>query len=163
MYLKVTVILMTAVVFLSSCATIVSRTTFPVSINSTPNAQISITDKYGKQIYLGNTPTVVPLKSGAGFFTKAEYQVKFSSPGYNDKIVPILFQLNGWYFGNILFGGLIGLIIVDPATGAMWTIETQFLNETLTPTAAASITPEMKILDISQIPESWKSHLVQIN
>ena len=27
--------------------------------------------------------------------------------------------MNGWYIGNILFGGLIGFLIVDPLTGAM--------------------------------------------
>jgi hypothetical protein len=31
--------------------------------------------------------------------------------------------------GNIVFGGLIGLLIVDPATGAMWKLEeTQVIN-----------------------------------
>lgn len=30
--------------------------------------------------------------------------------------------MNGWYIGNLLFGGIIGLLIVDPATGAMWTL-----------------------------------------
>ena len=28
--------------------------------------------------------------------------------------------LNGWYFGNILIGGLVGMLIVDPLTGAMY-------------------------------------------
>jgi hypothetical protein len=28
--------------------------------------------------------------------------------------------MDGWYIGNILFGGVIGFLIVDPATGAMW-------------------------------------------
>ena len=29
-------------------------------------------------------------------------------------------EVDSWYFGNILFGGLIGMLIIDPATGAMW-------------------------------------------
>ena len=32
-------------------------------------------------------------------------------------------RMNGWYLGNIIFGGLIGALIVDPATGAMWTFK----------------------------------------
>lgn len=158
-----TAIMMASVFLFSSCASIVSKSTYPLSINSSPsNAKVSITDKKGKEIYLGNTPANVKLKAGAGFFSKAEYQVKFSSPGYDDKIVPITFKLDGWYFGNILFGGLLGMLIIDPATGAMWKIETEFLNETLSK-STASIAPEMKIMNINEIPENWKNHLVRVN
>jgi len=163
MYLKMTAIMMASVFLFSSCASIVSKSTYPLSINSSPsNAKVSITDKKGKEIYLGNTPATVKLKAGAGFFSRAEYQVKFSSPGYDDKIVPITFKLDGWYFGNILFGGLLGMLIIDPATGAMWKIETEFLNETLSK-STASIDPEMKIMNINEIPENWKTHLVRVN
>lgn len=163
MYLKMTAIMMASVFLFSSCASIVSKSTYPLSINSSPsNAKVSITDKKGKEIYLGNTPATVKLKAGAGFFSKAEYQVKFSSPGYDDKIVPITFKLDGWYFGNLLLGGLLGMLIIDPATGAMWKIETEFLNETLSK-STASIDPEMKIMNINEIPENWKTHLVRVN
>lgn len=163
MYFKMTAIVMVSVFLFSSCASIVSKSTYPLSINSSPsNAKVSITDKKGKEIYLGNTPATVKLKSGAGFFSKAEYQVKFSSPGYDDKIVPITFKLDGWYFGNLLLGGVLGMLIIDPATGAMWKIETEFLNETLSK-STASIDPEMKIMNINEIPENWKTHLVRVN
>jgi len=156
-------ILIATVLLTSSCASIVTKSTYPISISSTPsNAEISITDKKGKEIFLGNTPAIVRLKAGAGFFSKAEYQVKFSSRGYNDKIVPVTFTLDGWYFGNILLGGFIGMLIIDPATGAMWKIETDFLNETLTP-STAFVESEMKIVNINEVPESWKPHLVKIN
>ncbi len=154
---------MASVFLFSSCASIVSKSTYPLSINSSPsNAKVSITDKKGKEIYLGNTPATVKLNAGAGFFSKAEYQVKFSSPGYDDKIVPITFKLDGWYFGNLLLGGVLGMLIIDPATGAMWKIETEFLNETLSK-STASIAPEMKIMNINEIPENWKNHLVRVN
>ena len=163
MYLKMTAIIMASVFLFSSCASIVSKSTYPLSINSSPsNAKVSITDKKGKEIYLGNTPATVKLKAGAGFFSKAEYQVKFSSPGYDDKIVPITFKLDGWYFGNLLLGGVLGMLIIDPATGAMWKIETEFLNETLSK-STASVDPEMKIMNINEIPENWKTHLVRVN
>lgn len=163
MYLKMTAIVMASLFLFSSCASIVSKSTYPLSINSSPsNAKVGITDKKGKEIYLGNTPATVKLKAGAGFFSKAEYQVKFSSLGYDDKIVPITFKLDGWYFGNLLLGGVLGMLIIDPATGAMWKIETEFLNETLSK-STASIDPEMKIMNINEIPENWKTHLVRVN
>ncbi len=147
-------------VLLSSCATIFTKSTYPLSINSNPIAKISVTDKKGKEIYLGNTPATVPLKAGAGFFSKAEYQVKFTAPGYEEKIVPVTFKIEGWYFGNILFGGIIGMLIVDPATGAMWKLENKFLNETLAPLTTS--TPELKVYNINNIPEDWISHLVVV-
>lgn len=154
---------MAGIFLFSSCASIVSSSTYPLAISSNPTeARVSITDKKGIEIYRGNTPARVNLKAGAGFFSKAEYQVKFSSPGYDDKIVPVLFTLDGWYFGNLLLGGVIGMLIVDPATGAMWKIETEYLNETLSK-SIASTNPEMKILSINEIPENWKSHLVRVN
>lgn len=158
-----TAIVMASVFLFSSCASIVSKSTYPLSINSSPsNSKISITDKKGKEIYLGNTPATVKLKAGAGFFSKAEYQVKFSSPGHDDKIVPITFKLDGWYFGNLLLGGVLGMLIIDPATGAMWKIETEFLNETLGK-STVSIDPEMKIMNINDVPKSWITYLVQVN
>ena len=163
MYLKMTAIMMASAFVFSSCASIVSKSTYPLSINSNPsNAKVSITNKIGKEIYLGNTPANVKLKAGAGFFSKAEYQVKFSSPGYEERIVPITFKIDGWYFGNLFLGGFLGMLIIDPATGAMWKIETQFLNETLSQ-STASIDPEMKIMNIDEIPENWETHLVRVN
>lgn len=159
-----TAVVLAALFLLSSCASIVSKGTYPLSVNSSPNnAKVSITDKKGTEVYLGNTPATVKLKAGAGFFAKAEYQLKLSSPGYDEKVVPINFKLDGWYFGNILFGGLIGMLIVDPATGAMWKIETEFLNETLHQSSVVSDTAEMKIMDINEVPQSWKTHLVSLD
>lgn len=153
-----------ATVFLfSSCATIVSRRTYPLTINSSPNnATVSVSDKKGKEIYLGKTPAIVKLKAGSGFFSRAEYQVRFSSLGYDDKIVPVTFTIDNWYFLNFLFGGLVGLVIIDPATGAMWKLETEFINETLNK-STASIDSEMIIININEIPDNWKKHLVRVN
>lgn len=41
----------------------------------------------------------------------------------DEKRVTLTYKLNGWYFGNILFGGAIGMQIIDPATSAMWKIK----------------------------------------
>lgn len=153
---------MTLVFLLSSCASIVSDSTYSLSINSSPSkAKVSITDKKGKEIFLGNTPATVKLKAGSGFFSKAEYQVKFSSTGYDDKIIPITCKLDGWYFGNLLLGGVLGMLIIDPATGAMWKIETAFLNEKLSK-STDSINREIKIMSITEIPENWKTHLARV-
>jgi hypothetical protein len=110
---------------------------------------------------IGNTPANFRLKTGAGFFTKASYTVKFQLAGFEDKIVDVHSTINGWYFGNILIGGVVGLLIVDPATGAMWKIKNNFVDEKLTP--ALSTSTSLKLLDINSIPPEWKAHLEALN
>jgi hypothetical protein len=148
---------------LSSCATIFGKSSYPVSINSNPSgATVSITDKKSKEVYRGQTPATVTLKSGAGFFSKAEYQVKISSPGYAEQIIPVNFKLNGWYFGNLLIGGVLGMLIIDPATGAMWKLDTDPISVQLRKTTAFSNTPSLKIVDINSVSQDMKEHLVRI-
>lgn len=163
--LKPVLLLLLSTLLLSSCASIVSKSRYPVSINSAPNeSKIVITDKKGAVVFSGQTPVVVELKSGAGFFTKAQYQITLSKIGYQDKIVPLNYKLDGWYFGNILLGGigLLGIIAIDPATGAMFKIDNQYLNETLIPLNANTSNENLKIFAYNDIPEEWKENLIEI-
>lgn len=160
---KMTAILMASTILFSSCASIVSKSSYPISINSAPSeAKIVIKDKKGIEIFTGQTPTTLKLKAGSGFFGKARYQVTFSKTGYDTKTVPVEFKLDGWYFGNILLGGLIGMLIVDPATGAMYKLETEFLNETLIQSTASIQQGGLEVYDLNQIPTEWRNHLEQI-
>jgi len=148
----------------SNCASIVSKTAYPLYVHTDPaGATVSITNKKGKEIYKGTSPATVKLKSGDGFFAKAEYLVKLTSPGYAERVVPVNFKLNGWYFGNIVFGGLIGLLIVDPLTGAMWKIQDPVVDETLAPLGSNAKIPTLKIIPLNSIPESWKKSLVRLD
>ena len=116
---------MTAMIHLSGCASIISDSSYPVSIQSSPaQAEYVITDtRDGKKIATGTTPDMVTLKAKHGFFSKARYQVSFEKEGYEDTISLLNADMDGWYFGNILIGGLLGILIIDPATGAMWKLD----------------------------------------
>lgn len=148
----------------TSCASIVSKSSYPIAISSTPSqANISITNKKGIEIYKGNTPANLKLKSSSGFFSRASYQVKFQLDGYDERIVPIEFKVDGWYWGNFLFGGFLGFLIIDPATGAMYKLETEFVNETLVSSSASNANEkDFKIYTIDQIPSKWNDYLVKI-
>jgi hypothetical protein len=88
----------------SGCATLFTKTKYPVFVNSEPEgAKITITDKKGIEVYSGNAPATLTLKSSSGFFSKAEYYVKLTYPGYDDKVVTISSKMEGWYFGNLLW------------------------------------------------------------
>ncbi|BAX80037.1 hypothetical protein ALGA_1662 [Labilibaculum antarcticum] len=141
-----------------------SKSSYPISINSSPSeARIVITDKKGVEVYAGNTPATIKLRAGSGFFGKAQYQVKFTKDGYDIKTVPVNFKLDGWYFGNILLGGVIGMLIIDPATGAMYKLDTEFLNETLSKSTASIDKTELKVYGINVIPSAWTKHLVIVS
>ena len=162
-YFKMTAILMSTTILLSSCASIVSKSSYPITINSAPSeAKIVIKDKKGIQIFAGQTPATIKLKAGSGFFGKARYQVTFNKNGYDTKTVPVEFKLDGWYFGNLLLGGVLGMLIIDPATGAMYKLDTEFLNETLMQSTASIENKELKVYTMNEIPTEWSSHLVEV-
>jgi len=153
-----------AVILFAGCASIVSKSTYPLSVNTDPaGASISITDKKGKEIFKGTSPSTVKLKSGAGFFARAEYQVKFIMPGYSEKIIPITSKINGWYWGNLLIGGVIGMLIIDPATGAMYRLDTKVLNETLHKQVAMYGETTLKIYTLNEISVNERKDLIRIN
>lgn len=112
------------VLIFCNCASIVSKSTYPISIQTIPpGAKINVTDGKGEIMYSGLSPATVPLKASEGFFKKAHYTVTASQEGYANSIMPIPFKVDGWYFGNLLLGGVIGMLIIDPATGAMFAPE----------------------------------------
>lgn len=145
------------------CASIVSKSKWPVAIGSTPvGASVTITNKKGANVFQGTTPAALTLKSGAGFFAKESYLVKISMDGYDVKIISIECKLNGWYVGNILIGGLIGLLIVDPATGAMYKLRTDAVHENLTMTSV-SAAPSLRIMNANELPQDMRETLVSIS
>lgn len=159
-FLTKTLSVVVIITFFSSCASIVSRSNWPLTVNTNPNgAKVVITDKKGIVVYNGNTPTTMSLKSGAGFFAKQSYKVKLTMDGYGEKVIPVECKLNGWYIGNIVFGGLIGILIVDPVTGAMYKLDTEYINETFAKTTL-STEQSLKIMNIDDMPATLKKHLV---
>ena len=108
------------------CASIISGSTQHVGFTSNPDqAQIEIISPKGQVIHRVTTPTSLVLKRGRPYFRTAGLTLRARAEGYEVKEIRIKNRLNGWYFGNILFGGLIGILIVDPLTGAMYSFPEQ--------------------------------------
>ena len=89
----------------------------------------------------GVTPTNIMLKSGAGYFNGEEYTFTFTSDCNSTRQQILDSELDGWYFGNILFGGLIGLFVVDPLTGAMFKLPGN-VNQNLLKSCVAEVSKE---------------------
>ena len=116
---------------LSGCATIVGSPTHVMPISSKPgDATVFITDEKGAEIFKGQTPTSVTLnKSSGSYFGGKNYLVNISKAGFAPQTIPVNSRANGWYIGgNILFGGLIGWLIVDPLNGHMYTLAPEYVD-----------------------------------
>ncbi|MEJ2698081.1 MAG: hypothetical protein P8Z70_00225 [Desulfuromonadales bacterium] len=131
------VLILLCLVLLSGCASIVSGGPQVITINSNPpDAKMTLcNERTGQCMAVGHTPYSATLERSQGFFKPAHYKITCEKEGYNPAQQSLDAGMNGWYLGNILFGGLIGMLIVDPATGAMWDIKQQNVVVNLSPVA----------------------------
>jgi hypothetical protein len=160
--LKATLTGVTAIM-MASCASIVSKSEYPVSLMSSPSGAKVQVKKNGMIIHEGATPSTVTLSAASGFFTAAKYEVIFSKKGYPQQIIPLTADIDGWYFGNILAGGLIGLLIVDPATGAMFKLpEGVNANFSTVASIESNNGKVIQIVDRSILPAEIESQLVAL-
>ncbi len=115
---------------LAACATIIDGgPTKPVRVSSAEvGKEFVIKDKYGAIIHSGVTPAIVQLpRSGDGFFEAQRYTISLKDGSGTSAMVSS--RVTGWYIaGNLVFGGIIGWLAVDPSTGAMYTLKPEQVN-----------------------------------
>lgn len=117
---------------LSACGTIINGSSQSIAVQSIPaGASVVIHNLKNEVAFTGTTPCTAELKRGAGFFQGARYHVKVTKTGHAPFETDLVSGVSGWYAGNIAFGGLIGMLIVDPATGGMYTLEPETVNAVL--------------------------------
>jgi hypothetical protein len=151
-----------------SCASIIGKgSPETLNVRSAPEqADIVIIDEKGTKIFSGKTPTTVSLEKKRGFFRGKKYTVKISKTGYKEQNITVDTVVNGWYIGgNLVFGGLIGWLIVDPATGAMWSLDTNEINVTLEEMKQSKEKEiyKLKIVLLDDVPESLRGKMVKIS
>ena len=107
-----TALAVTAIVLaLSGCASIFNGKTQSVVVNSAPDgATVTITNRAGEKVHTGTTPVTVSLNRGAGYFKSEDYKITIRKEGFSDKQLTLTSSLSGWYFGNLLLGGVIGMV-----------------------------------------------------
>ncbi len=145
---------------LQSCATIISGSTGHSAIGSTPGGATFTISRNGVPIQHGTTPMVVELPK------KGRYSVRIEREGYEPVEMRMVKGVSGWYlFGNIVFGGLIGWLIVDPITGAMFTLPD--VNIVLKPMSKTVSTLDVQeglvILALGDIPAEYRGQLVPLH
>ena len=109
------------------CATIMHGTSQNIGISSSPTgATVTVDNKP-----LGNTPLFADLKRGEG------HVVTIEMAGYEKSQLTLTKSVSGWVWGNIVFGGLIGLA-VDAISGGLYNLSPEQLNAELRKNGAKS-------------------------
>src|SRR5258706_16347840 len=153
MKIKLLLIISIIPLLFTGCSSIVDGGDKRVQINSNPTgAKFSIYNKAGKPISVQTTPASITLKRNRGYFTGEDYKMIFESVGYYPYEVHIKSTVDGWYFGNLIFGGLIGLLIVDPATGAMYKLSPNEVSCNLVSSAVVLTPEELKAAELKANP-----------
>jgi len=129
------------------CATIMHGTSQKVGISSSPTgAKVWVDNKE-----LGITPLFADLKRGDDHIVKVELA------GYQKAELTITKSVSGWVWGNIVFGGLIGLA-VDAITGGLYNLSPEQLNAELKKEGSAAIIKkgEIYVLTVLRPEPNWQ-------
>jgi hypothetical protein len=153
-------LLLILILILPSCATILSKSKYPVFIDSNPTeAKLTVTNRNGAIVYSGRTPKTLILEASNGYFSKAVYTIKFEHEDFETSIVRIEARIDGWYFGNIPFFLFFGMLVIDPLTGAMYKIDRPAVYEKLYFKGYEGL----HISPFEKLPKDIQENLVQIN
>ncbi len=106
--------------FVVSCSSIFNGSKDRVKVNSTPNeARIFVNG-----LEVGKTPAILELKRGE------KHIIEVKKEGFQTFHVETTKDITGWFWGNLLCGGVIG-IIIDLATGNAYDVSPSTINATL--------------------------------
>ena len=141
---------------LAGCASIIHGSRQDVRVTSVPSGAVV-------RVNLNNQATTTP---GVLTLNRKEigYVLTFEKQGYKPVEVSLRRTVDGWLFGNILFGGLIGLVI-DFASGSSYkltpdevsTVLTQ-MNVSLKDTKKGDL---LVVVDMERLPKQARERIAQ--
>lgn len=133
--------------FTQACGTIMQGTTQQVGISSNPsNASVTINGQNH-----GNTPMIIDLKR------KDSHMVRIELDGYQPYESNLTRSTSGWVWGNIVFGGLIGLV-VDASAGGMYKLTPEQIDSELRSSHTEAFTNDegLFIAVVLEADPSWE-------
>lgn len=132
--------------FSQACGTIMQGSTQQVGISSNPsNASVTINGQNH-----GNTPMIIDLKR------KDSHMVKIELDGYQPYETNLTRSTSGWVWGNIVFGGLIGLV-VDASAGGMYKLTPDQIDSELRSAHAEALSNDgLFIAVVLKADPSWE-------
>ena len=139
---------------LAGCASIIHGSRQDIRVTSNPSGAVV-------RVNLNNTATTTP---GVLNLNRKEigYVLTFEKEGYKPVEVSLRRTTGGWLFGNILFGGIIG-IVIDFASGSAYKLTPSEVEVALGEKSAsiknASKDSLLVFVDLEQLPESVKERI----
>jgi hypothetical protein len=132
--------------FVAACATIMHGTSQQVSINSQPTGATVVVDSQT----LGVTPVVAKLGR------KRTHRVTVTLAGYQPYEMVTIRKTSGWVWGNIVFGGLIGLI-VDASSGGLYDVRPEVISSQLARSGASGAVRDgtIYVFLVREVDPSW--------
>jgi hypothetical protein len=130
----------------SACATIMNGSNQPVMIGSTPNGARILVNGIGH----GTTPMSANLSRNTA------HVIRIEADGYQPYELQLTRGVSGWVAGNIIFGGIPGLV-VDLVTGSLYNLSPAQLQAHLHE-SRASVRVERNTLYVAAVLEpdpSW--------
>ncbi|HVX90274.1 MAG TPA: PEGA domain-containing protein [Candidatus Paceibacterota bacterium] len=105
---------------LAGCASIIHGTSQDVGISSSPTGAAVWIDNAEK----GRTPLIAKLAR------RDNHVIKIQMDGYQPFEATVTHSVSGWVWGNIVFGGLVGLA-VDAISGGLYKLTPEQVSGTL--------------------------------
>ena len=108
------VILLIATLLLNGCASMFHHGPSWLSVETTPeNVQIKIYGLQNGETITKTTPCKIELSKSS------DYKITVETPNYKSDEVIVRRKITGWFWANILLGGIVGMGI-DALTHNMW-------------------------------------------
>ncbi|MGQ0537794.1 MAG: PEGA domain-containing protein, partial [Gemmatimonadaceae bacterium] len=134
-----------ALVVMSACATIVHGSKQAVTITSTPPSAAVTVDGVAS----GTTPVTLRLAR------KTAHVVRLQLAGYAPHEATLERGTSGWVWGNLVFGGLIG-VIIDASNGAMYKLSPAELSATLTRVTSSTDASTFHVAVVMRAEPDWQ-------
>ncbi len=130
---------------LTSCASIIHGGSQDVGISSSPTgASVAVDNRP-----YGTTPVIAHLTR------KDNHIVKIDLSGYQPFEATLTRKASGWVWGNIVFGGLIGLA-VDAISGGLYNLTPEQITATLSKSTTAQKYGSIYIAVVLKPEPGWQ-------
>ena len=140
-----------ACVFLTGCASIISGRQQEVTFTSNPDgAVVTVSGRV-----IGKTPTTIQMDRRGG-----DQNATMEKDGYQTINFQLKAGINPWFFGNIIFGGLLGSS-TDSSTGAIGEYSQDKYYYALIPNGASTLPANSELTAF--IVENYKNIIEELN
>lgn len=135
------------VLLLPGCASIMQGTSQQIAVGSSPTGARVTIDSAAR----GTTPVLVDLKR------KDNHLIKVEADGFEPYEMALSRSVSGWVWGNIVFGGVVGLA-VDAITGGMYKLSPEQVTAQLASSGArVAMEGDRLLLTVVLAPEpGWE-------